>query len=247
LLKDFVLRLLLMAFLPIALSMSPSAQAQSTSRALPPEDLSIPAPAAQAPLNASTKAAKEIVSPAQEVHQLANFVKKASFAVPPEDVIRPREAIIRSEKEVPVTRKAILDLAVKQIDEDIEEPIFRQPRHNGNLDSEVRCVAQAVYHEARGESVKGQIAVADVVMNRVRSGKWGKSACSVVNAPYQFSNRWSWTSPRPGVAAWDRAIAIAHKAVDGFTGVSSRLLNFRASYMGAGGRNPVRIGNHIFW
>jgi len=44
---------------------------------------------------------------------------------------------------------------------------------------EVECVAANIYHEARGESVKGQIAVSYVVMNRVKT--WGKSACQVVH------------------------------------------------------------------
>ncbi len=116
-----------------------------------------------------------------------------------------------------------------------------------DMNRDVRCVAMAVYHEARGESLKGQKAVADVVMNRTRSGKWGRNPCSVVDAPRQFSNRSSWSAPRAGVPAWDRAISIAKDAVSGAVHVSSRLLNFRAARMGAGGRSPLRIGAHIFW
>lgn len=115
------------------------------------------------------------------------------------------------------------------------------------MDSAVRCVAMAVYHEARGEPVRGQRAVADVVVNRARSGRWGRSPCSVVDAPYQFTNRWRWSAPSPGVAAWDRAIGIARDAVAGVTSVSSRLLNFRAASMGAASRSFVRVGNHVFW
>ena len=117
----------------------------------------------------------------------------------------------------------------------------------GGLEGEVRCVAQAVFHEARGEPSRGQRAVADVVMNRARSGRWGVGACAVVNAPRQFSNRWSWRAPQIGVAAWDQAIAIAREAVSGAVGVSSRLMNFRAAAMGAGGLRALRIGNHVFW
>ena len=43
------------------------------------------------------------------------------------------------------------------------------------------CLSQAVYFEARGESIKGQFAVAEVVLNRVDSGQFAGSVCGVVN------------------------------------------------------------------
>jgi spore germination cell wall hydrolase CwlJ-like protein len=46
--------------------------------------------------------------------------------------------------------------------------------------SERRCLADAVYFEARNETIEGQIAVAQVVLNRVRSGKWPDTICAVV-------------------------------------------------------------------
>jgi spore germination cell wall hydrolase CwlJ-like protein len=49
-----------------------------------------------------------------------------------------------------------------------------------------RCLANAVYFEARGEPVRGQIAVAQVVMNRVFSGYYPDSVCGVV---YQNAHR----------------------------------------------------------
>jgi spore germination cell wall hydrolase CwlJ-like protein len=42
------------------------------------------------------------------------------------------------------------------------------------------CLARAVYHEARGEPIEGQIAVAQVVMNRLRAKRWPKTVCGVV-------------------------------------------------------------------
>jgi hypothetical protein len=49
-----------------------------------------------------------------------------------------------------------------------------------------KCLADAVYFEARGEPLKGQEAVAQVVMNRVFSGFYPNDVCSVV---YQNANR----------------------------------------------------------
>lgn len=50
---------------------------------------------------------------------------------------------------------------------------------------EKRCLANVIWHESRGESTKGQKAVADVVTNR--AAKRGKSICSVVAEPRQFA------------------------------------------------------------
>lgn len=44
-----------------------------------------------------------------------------------------------------------------------------------------RCLAEALYHEARGESVKGQFAVAEVILNRVDSARFPDSICGVVH------------------------------------------------------------------
>lgn len=45
---------------------------------------------------------------------------------------------------------------------------------------EVMCIAMAIYWEARGEPVKGQFAVGQVVMNRVHDPRYPSDACSVV-------------------------------------------------------------------
>ena len=49
-----------------------------------------------------------------------------------------------------------------------------------------KCLAEAVYFEARGEAVRGQIAVAQVVLNRAFSGKYPETVCGVV---YQNKHR----------------------------------------------------------
>lgn len=54
-----------------------------------------------------------------------------------------------------------------------------QPKANGG--SEFECLAEALYFEARGETVKGQFAVAEVILNRVDSKKFPNTVCGVVN------------------------------------------------------------------
>lgn len=43
------------------------------------------------------------------------------------------------------------------------------------------CLAEALYFEARGETIKGQFAVAEVIMNRVKSARFPSSVCGVIN------------------------------------------------------------------
>ncbi|WP_407644486.1 cell wall hydrolase [Chachezhania sediminis] len=53
-----------------------------------------------------------------------------------------------------------------------------QPAADGGADWQ--CLSEALYFEARGESVKGQFAVAEVILNRVKSAKFPNSVCGVV-------------------------------------------------------------------
>nr|WP_254655289.1 cell wall hydrolase [Roseobacter sp. GAI101] len=54
-----------------------------------------------------------------------------------------------------------------------------QPAASGG--EQWRCLSEALYFEARGETVKGQFAVAEVIMNRVKSARFPGSLCSVIN------------------------------------------------------------------
>jgi spore germination cell wall hydrolase CwlJ-like protein len=86
----------------------------------------------------------------------------------------------------------------------------------------VKCLTEAIYFEARGEPVRGQIAVAQVVMNRVFSGYYPNTVCGVV---YQNANRHlacQFTFACDGIPevvrepdAWDRARKIAAETLDG--------------------------------
>jgi spore germination cell wall hydrolase CwlJ-like protein len=85
-----------------------------------------------------------------------------------------------------------------------------------------KCLADAVYFEARGELVRGQIAVAQVVMNRVFSGYYPRSVCGTV---YQNKHRrlaCQFTFACDGIPdvvtepnAWVRATHIARDVLDG--------------------------------
>ena len=81
-----------------------------------------------------------------------------------------------------------------------------------SADDETACVALAVYYESRGETIRGQRAVASVVMNRARSGRFPESACGVLFQRSQFSFI-KGHALTPAGGSWDTAMQIAREFV----------------------------------
>jgi len=119
--------------------------------------------------------------------------------------------------------------------------------------AEEECLAGAVYFEAKGEPLKGQLSVAEVILNRAGSGRFPKSACGVVKQPGQFSfvRRGRFPPIARASAAWRKAVAIARVARDDLAdGPAPRALFFHAKRVSPGWRGLTRIaavGNHIFY
>lgn len=55
------------------------------------------------------------------------------------------------------------------------------------VEEQLECLAQAIYHEARSESLKGQLMVGFVIRNRVESESHPDGFCAVIQEPWQFS------------------------------------------------------------
>ncbi|MBX9708348.1 MAG: cell wall hydrolase [Caulobacteraceae bacterium] len=123
----------------------------------------------------------------------------------------------------------------------------------------VDCLAQAIYYEARSESEEGQAAVAEVILNRARSGRYPRAVCDVVyqrNArTCQFSYTCDGSIGRFPVnrRAWATAERIARDVYGGRTAtiLPERSVNYHADYVAPGwGRRLERvrqIGAHIFY
>jgi len=84
----------------------------------------------------------------------------------------------------------------------------------GDLSNDMQCLAGAIYFEARGEPLLGQLAVGRVIINRAESGRFPASYCGVVYQPGQFSFAHGGHMPRINTssAAWQNAKAIARIA-----------------------------------
>ena len=96
--------------------------------------------------------------------------------------------------------------------------LAEQPRPHG--DKQFQCLAQTIYHEARGESIAGQVAVAEVVLNRVEDPRFPKTICGVVTQGGGGGCQFSWSCDgrsdraRDG-EAWEEAAKIARAMLDG--------------------------------
>ena len=116
------------------------------------------------------------------------------------------------------------------------------------------CLANAVYFEARGEPIEGQLAVAEVVLNRTQSGRYPSTICEVVTQPWQFSFVRNGVIPAADRTseAWRKAVAIARIAEAGTRRLLPReVLWYHADYVSPSwGRRLARntkIGLHIFY
>jgi N-acetylmuramoyl-L-alanine amidase len=126
--------------------------------------------------------------------------------------------------------------------------------HSGSetADAEGECLARAVYWESRGEPLAGQLAVAEVIINRARSGRFAPTYCGVLRQPAQFSFVRRGNIPQPPSTSrdWHIAVAIARIAIDGLAdGGAPRALFFHARRVNPGWRltRVATVGNHVFY
>ena len=119
-------------------------------------------------------------------------------------------------------------------------------------DKDVQCLAKNIYYEAGSEPRDGKIAVAQVTLNRVRSGKFADTICGVVYQKSQFS--WVREVRRKlniNDSRWAESLEVALSVLNGDEALASMenaLYFHNTSVRPAWGKPRVgRIGNHIFY
>lgn len=140
-----------------------------------------------------------------------------------------------------------------QEDEDFASLSAAVDAQEAQLDpsDELECLAIGIYYESKGEPLAGQLAVAQVLINRTQSGRFPKSVCSVLTQRGQFSfiRRGKIPNP-PSNAQWRKALAVAQVAQKNlWDGPADEALYFHARYSKASWSRPrvASIGNHIFY
>lgn len=123
--------------------------------------------------------------------------------------------------------------------------------------AEFECLAKAIYFESRGEPVSGQVAVAEVILNRVDSGEYPDTVCKVVGQKGKGGCQFSYVCD--GIKdrirekdAWDRAQRIAAAMLEG----ADRTLTDGATHFHTRAVRPgwarryertAQIGGHLFY
>lgn len=129
-----------------------------------------------------------------------------------------------------------------------------------NMNKEQRCLAEAVYFEARSEPLEGQAAVAQVILNRVKSGLYPSSICGVVyqnrhrHLACQFTFACEGKSLRiRDTESWDRATRVASAVLEGRTYLADvgGATHYHANYVRPSWSRRLKkmdvIGRHIFY
>lgn len=132
--------------------------------------------------------------------------------------------------------------------------------HDADYDKAEKCLAQAVYFEARDEPVRGQQAVAQVVLNRVFSPYYPKDVCSVVyqNAQRHLACQFTFACDGKPEAirergAWARANRIAKQALDAKVWLPdvAKATHYHATYVRPNWISDMKLlvktGMHIFY
>lgn len=125
---------------------------------------------------------------------------------------------------------------------------------------DVYCMAQAIYFEARGEAYRGQVAVGQVVMNRLHHPIYPKDICQVVFQNQQMRNACQFSFACDGIPetvtepkAWAQAEEIAKGVIDGslYLPEVGKATHYHATYVYPDWaprlQRVAKIGHHIFY
>tara|TARA_B100000287_G_scaffold391129_1_gene402559 strand:+ start:176 stop:607 length:432 start_codon:yes stop_codon:yes gene_type:complete len=136
------------------------------------------------------------------------------------------------------------------------------------IETALVCLALNIYHEAKNQSMLGQLAVAEVVMNRVEDTRFPDSVCEVVkqgitykgtDVPILHKCQFSWycdgksDRPRKGSKEWRNAMTYAYQVLNDEINidVSMGATHYHASYVSPAWsktkKRTTRIDRHIFY
>jgi spore germination cell wall hydrolase CwlJ-like protein len=161
----------------------------------------------------------------------------------------------------PVSLPAPLESARAPSDPDpSDKPRYAELIDPDKMSREQKCLAEAVYFEARSEPVEGQAAVAQVILNRVRSGLYPESVCGVVyqnrhrHLACQFTFACEGKSLRvTDPDSWETAKRVAREVTEGRTYLAEvgGATHYHADYVRPTWARRLKkmdiIGRHIFY
>jgi N-acetylmuramoyl-L-alanine amidase len=193
------------------------------------------------PVKASDIDRTSIPAPASTI-QIINPVTPVSVPVPAASATSPVAATVEP---IPTEQQAEDDRF-----NSLAEAVAAQDADR--VDATQRCLAGAIYFESKGEPLAGQLAVANVIINRSKSGRFPTDVCSVVKQRGQFSFVRGGEIPSidEGRAAYRTALAVAKIAlVAAWESPAPKALFFNTPNRRPAGNvtKIAMIGNHVFY
>lgn len=156
-------------------------------------------------------------------------------------------------------------------EEVVEEEVVALPPEPVVDEDQMHCLALNIYHEARGDNFAGQVAVADVTMNRVESSRYPNTICEVVReaklsewwleqgkeVPVRHQCQFSWycdgksDEPRD-MRAWGQALTVASEVMRGnYPDLTKGAMFYHANYVdpywNTSMMHVAYIGEHLFY
>jgi N-acetylmuramoyl-L-alanine amidase len=182
---------------------------------------------------------------AQELRPAAQSESTVQFTAEP--VVQPMPAVVAAENAADGD-----DTASDSIDATSLASLVQQTPTPTDLSSELACLAGAIYFEAKGETLAGQLAVGRVIVARSKSGRFPASYCGVVYQRSQFSFVRGHSMPAINKSgrAWTEAARIARIAHEGsWKSPVEGALYFHAARVSPGWRltRLARVDHHIFY
>jgi spore germination cell wall hydrolase CwlJ-like protein len=132
-------------------------------------------------------------------------------------------------------------------------PALRSSTPVSSKDGSLVCLGLNIYWEARNQNVAGQLAVAQVTMNRVNDPRYPDDVCEVVYDHKQFSWYWDGKSDTPKEKkAWEKAMIVASAALHGSRHAELQgVTHYHAVYTQPYWKNYMTkvtmIGAHVFY
>ena len=196
----------------------------------------------------------------------ASIIEKQQVRVVPasvnlsEDDTQTQGVIIKGPSPQKVVQGVKLKRTVTASKKPVDKATQKAIAQRRMLMAEENCLARAVYFEARSESELGQLAVAKVILNRVKDPEYPKSICGVVYQGSGRRNSCQFSFACDGLpddvrsaAAWSNAKRIAQMAISGDAKVAAvgSATNYHADYVRpAWAKNMkrlIKIGRHVFY
>ena len=181
--------------------------------------------------------------------QVINAAYPASVPTPPSPIVPAEWTHEEPGEAEPV---ALADASAAPADFDTLREAVSAQAVPATVDRELKCLATGIYFESKGEPLHGQLAVAEVILNRARSGRFPSDVCKVLTQRGQFS--FVRGGRLPGVAtsraSWRTAVAVAQVARQRlWESDAPDALFFHARHVSPSWNRAkvAMLGNHIFY